>query len=113
RGDGAPVGLVFSVGRSIRRSCGELRERIRNADQTAVKRQLAAELVQFVEIVIEGAAALGPQCGPQYALGNKRIAVAVAADPAAQPEKRGEAPSELHACTGELLFQVGVEPRQS
>src|SRR5207248_10267422 len=103
----------LSIGRSIRRSCRERRERIRNANQAAVERQLAAEFVQFVEIISEGAAALGPQCGAQHVLGDKRIAVAVAADPAAQPEKGGEAPSELHARTGELLFQIRVEPRQS
>ena len=48
-GDGAPVGLVLPVGRSVGRSFGELRERIRNTDQPAVERQLAAQLVQLVE----------------------------------------------------------------
>ena len=68
--------------------------------------------MQFVEVVFEGAAALGLQCGAQYALGHKRVAVAVAADPAAQPQKRRKASSERDACAGKLLFQVGVEPRQ-
>ncbi len=42
-GDRAPVRLVLSVGGAIGRPCGEFGELIRNADQPAVERQLAAE----------------------------------------------------------------------
>ena len=98
---------------SVGRSCGELGERIRNAHQPTVEGQLAAELVQLVEVIIQSAAALRPQRRAQYALGHKRIAVAITADPAAQPQKGGETRCEPHARARELIFKLGVEPRQS
>ena len=55
---------------------------------------------------------MGPQCRAQYALGHKGIAVAIPADPAAQPQKGRETLRERYAHTGKLLFQIGVEPRQ-
>src|SRR5580692_6074028 len=54
-GDGAAVGLMLSVGGPIRRSCGEFRERVRNAHQPAVERQLTPQSIQLVEVVTQGA----------------------------------------------------------
>ena len=68
--------------------------------------------MQLVEVVIQGAAALGPQCRAQYALGHKGIAVAIPADPAAQPQKGRQTLRERYARAGKLLFQIGVKPRQ-
>ena len=103
-GDGAAVGLVLPVGGPIRRSRSEFGQRIRNAHQAAVERQLAAQSVQLVEVVIQSAAALGPQRCAQYALGHKGIAVAISADPAAQPKKGWETLRECDARSGKLLF---------
>src|SRR5580704_15639496 len=111
-GDGTAVGLMLSVGGPIRLSCGEFRERVRNAHQPAVERQLTPQSIQLVEVVTQGSAALGPQCRAQYALGHKGIAVAIPADPAAQPQKGRETLRERYACAGKLRFQIGVEPRQ-
>ncbi len=55
---------------------------------------------------------MGLKCRAQYAVGHKGIAVAIAADPAAQPQKGGQTVRKRYARTGKLLFQVGVEPRQ-
>ncbi len=53
--------------------------------------------MQLVEVIVEGAAALRLQCRAQYALGHKRIAVAVAADPAAHAQKGRQTTRERYA----------------
>ena len=68
--------------------------------------------MQLVEVVTEGTAALRPQPRAQHDLGHKRIAIAVAADPAAYAQEGGEAIRERHAHPRELVFEVGVKSRQ-
>ena len=98
--DRPPVGFVLPVGGAVGRARGQLLQCRRYADQPAVERQLAAEPVQFVEIVFEDTGALRVQCGAQHALVDERIAVAIAADPASHPQERGEAIGRRHALTG-------------
>ena len=84
----------------------------RYAHQAIVERDLAAQKMQFIEIVSEGTAALCPQRRAQYPFGHERIAVAIAADPAAYAQEGGQTIGESDALACELLFELGVKPRQ-
>jgi hypothetical protein len=68
--------------------------------------------VQLAEAVFQSPAALRPQRRAQYLLGDERVAIAIAADPAAYAQEGGEAVRERHARACKLLFEVGVEARQ-
>ncbi len=68
--------------------------------------------MQLLQVVFEGTAALRPQRRAQDLLGHKRIAVAVAADPAADAQEGGEALREQDAFAGERLFEICIEARQ-
>src|SRR5258705_197859 len=46
------------------------------------------------------------------AVADERVAIAIAADPAAYAQEGGEAVRERHARACKLLFEVGVEARQ-
>ena len=100
---------MLSVGRAVGRARSELFERIRDADQPTVERKLAAEEMELVEVVFEGTTALRPQRRAQYLLGYKRVAVAIAADPAADPQKGREAIHRGHVGARKFFFEVGVK----
>ena len=68
--------------------------------------------MQFVEVVFKRAAALRPQCCTQHLLGDKRVAVAIAADPTADAQKGRQAMREHDIRARELRFEVGIETRQ-
>jgi len=67
--------------------------------------------MELVEVMFEGATALRPQCGVQYLLGYKRIAVAIAAYPATDPQEGREAVRRGHVDARQFFFEVGVKPR--
>ncbi len=67
--------------------------------------------MQLVEVVFEDTAALRPQRGAQYPLGDERVAITIAADPAADAQKGREAIRARDARARELLFEIGVKPR--
>ncbi len=86
-GDGAPIGLVRPEGRLVRGAKGKIAQPIGDRDQPAVERQLGAEQAQFLEVEAEGAAALHDKGAAQHVGGDEGIAVAVAANPAADAQK--------------------------
>ncbi len=104
---------MLAVRRPIGRALGQVPHRIRNPDRAVIKRQLRAQAVDLVEIKVQRPLALQPQRFSQDLGGDERIAVAVATDPAADPKEGGH----LEAIPGgfdgpQLIFEVGVEPRQ-
>src|SRR5690348_12694888 len=85
-GNGAAIRLTSAMRRVVGRARGQFTELRGCADQQCVQRQFAAELVQIVEIETERPITLKLYRLPQDLGGDERIAVAVAADPAAHPE---------------------------
>ena len=111
-GDRAAIGLVLAVGASGRASAPPARRapaRRRRAGRRATVRRRAGATRRG-----NGAARgrFAPQCGAQYGLGDERVAVAVAADPAAHAQKRRQAVGQRHASLRQLGFEIGIEPRQ-
>ena len=96
------------IGRTLRQGI----QFLRNADDARTERQLAAELVQLVEIEAQGAAAVQASGLAQRVGGDKRIAVAIAADPAPQSEEAGDL---LRRCFRiqllQLVLQRAIEAR--
>ena len=88
-GDGATVGLVAPIGGRVARPVGERVQFVANPNEAAGERKLAAELVQFVEIVVERARALEPRRLVEHAGGYVWVAVPVAADPGANAQEGG------------------------
>ena len=84
----------------------------RNADDARAERQLAAELVQLVEIEAQGAAAVQASGLAQRVGGDKRIAVTIAADPAPQFEEAGDLLRRyVRIQLLQLVFQRAIEAR--
>src|SRR5208337_4691315 len=85
--DGATIRLVAPIGGRVARPVGERVQFVANPNEAAGERKLAAELVQFFEIVVERARALEPRRLLEHAGGYVRVAVPVAADPRANPQE--------------------------
>ena len=107
-----PVGLVLAVRVGIARTLGECQQRLGRPHEARRHRQLGAECVHLVEVGAERERTLRAR-GVTERLGrHERIAVAVAADPAAHAEER----RHLVACEGPVGFADRgryrtVEPR--
>ncbi len=74
-------------------------------------RQLRAEHVQLVEIELHHPARLQPQRAAHHVGGDEGIAVAVAADPAAHAQERGELACSRLAALLQPVFQHVDQPR--
>ena len=102
-GDGASVGLLAARGGGIVGRVGKRRKFRTHRGEIGGKRQLGAQLVQFVQIVADRPGALQPHQLVEHVSGDERIAVAVAADPRPDAQERAD---RLRA----RLAGNGVEP---
>ncbi len=111
--DGPAIGLVLAVRRQIGRALGErvhLRGHVR---QPRRQPELAAEQVHFLQVVREQQPRVQPLGRAQHVGAHVRVAVAIAADPAAHREKRRQ-PRQLLEREAFLqrVLELGIEPRQ-
>ena len=112
-GDGAPIGLVLPLRRGVVGAVGERVQFLADPHELGGQRQLAAELMQLVEIVAERAGALQSRGLVKHARGHIGIAVAVAANPRADAQEgRDPLPGRARALLGERVRDDAVEPRQ-
>src|SRR5213075_3372727 len=82
-GERAPVRLVFAMSRAVGRDRAQPVQFGSDPCEKARKRQLCAQRMDLREIVLEGDFALGAKGVLEHVGGDEGIAVAVAADPAA------------------------------
>jgi len=80
---GAPVGLIHPVRRLIGRLAGQRLQFVADADQEGRYRQFRAQRMHFIQVEIEDGGGLAHQRMLHRAGVDVRVAVAVAADPAA------------------------------
>ena len=102
----AAIGLVLALGGGVGRAVGQRLQRIGDVHHAAVERQLGAEQVQLLEI--DSAARAGSACASvcaRHVGGDDRVAVAVAADPAAHAQER----TQCQPVEAEPVLEVGVE----
>ena len=110
-GDGAPVGLLAARLRGVFGPVGERFERGAHPHEPRGERQLAAELMQFVEVEAERAGALQAHRLVEHVGCDVRVAVAVAADPRADAQERGHARASPRGIEGvERVLDRRVEP---
>ena len=102
----AAVGLVAPVGRVVARRFGEREQRGGHLLDAGRDRQLLAEQVHLLEVVLENQLRLLLQRRGERRRGHVRVAVAIASDPAADGEERRE-PRRLRE--PEALLQGGLE----
>ena len=88
--DGAPIEFLVPV-LALGRAFGEATDFVRASDQPRVERELSVEPAQLLQMEYYRAAAVQLQRLAQHRRSDERIAVAVAADPAAEPEERSDA----------------------
>ena len=86
-GQRAAVGLVGAVRRMVGRACRQRFQFRRNGGQQLRQGQFAAEGVQLAKIELQCSRRLQAHPGAQNVGGDERVAVAVAADPAADAEE--------------------------
>ena len=110
-GNRPAVGLVLSIGRPVGRAGSQQRQFFADIDQPVVERQLAAEQMQFVEVMPDGTAALAVHGRAQHGFGDERIAVAIAADPAAEAYERWQHAVDRNPFGGKLGFEGIVKTR--
>ncbi len=111
--DGAAVGLVAPVAGLVARLRGERLDCRRRRVDARRERELLAEQVHFLEVMREHEPRMLGERGAQHLRGDVGIAVAVAADPGADGEKRRQ---PRHGREAEALLQrlleLGVQARQ-
>jgi len=101
-GERPPIGLVLPLGCTVGRVVRQRLQPSGDPHHAAVDRQLGAQAMQLLEMEAERTTTLHRQRLPRHLGGDERIAVAIAADPAAHAEER------RHLAT-ELVLQVGIE----
>ena len=89
-GHRAAVGLVAAVRGVVARALGQRQQRVRGTDEALAHRQLRAQRVQLVEVVLERHGSVHRQRLVEYLGGDEGVAVAVAADPAADLQEIGQ-----------------------
>ena len=89
-GQRTTVRFVLPEGGAVRRGVHERRHRRRELHQQPGDRQLRTQRMHLAEVVVEGDLGLAPEGMLEHLGGDEGIAVAVAADPAADGEHRGE-----------------------
>ena len=108
---GAAIGLVGAVRRGVGRGLRQRRERRRHRDGGRGQAQLGAERVRLVEVVLEHDRRLPARRLAQGRRGDEGIAVAIAADPAADAEQRRQCRAGRHGVADAVLAQQVLEPR--
>ena len=111
-GQGAAVGLVGALRRVVGRVFGQGQQFRRDLDQQVGERQFAAQFVDFGEIVVERGGRLQAQRFAQDLGGDEGVAVAVAADPAADAKEGRQRPGFFRVALVQLLRDLDVEARQ-
>ncbi len=86
-GDCTPVGFIGACGIHIAARIRQLFDRTGHGYQLGGQRQFRAQRIQLFQIVGQQRLAGAAQCQAQRIRGDMRIAVAVAADPAAEPQE--------------------------
>ena len=108
----APVGLVLPVQAGVGRAIDQRLHLDRHVDQRGRQRQLAAQEVNFCQVVAQCHFGLAAQCVFQRQRAHVRVAVAVAADPLAHAQERGNGRrSAIFRCSAQRLFQLGIDAR--
>src|SRR6202012_961401 len=97
--------------RSIGRSFSQPAQFIGYTGEMGCERQFGAEYVQLLEIEIEDAARLQPQRAAHDISGHKRIAVAVAADPASHLQEGSEFDGFATLLLIQPILQRAMHPR--
>ena len=111
-GERAPVGLVAPVRAGVGRALGQRRQLGRDVRDQRRHRQLGAEQVQLLEVVLERARRLHPQRALEHVGGDERVAVAVAADPRADAQEGGHLGRGLPRVPPlQLVLEVAVQRR--
>ena len=111
-GQRAPVGLVAPVLRLVRRARGQLLELRGHLHHAQRLRQLAADLVDLLEEVVQRGGGLADQRLPRHVVGDIGIAVAVAADPRTEPQHRSNRDPRCGILAGQQILDLAVQPRQ-
>ena len=106
-----PIRLGAAMRRGVGRGFGQRAQLIRNAGEIGGNRQFQAKRLQLGEIVPERACALHLHRAAHHLGSDERIAVAVAADPAAHAQERGQLAC-LAIILREFVFEHAIEPRQ-
>ena len=112
-GDRPPIRLVLALIGAVRRLLRQRTQPVRDPDHAAIERQISAQLMQLIEVEPQHASALPPQRLAQGFGRHERIAVAIAADPAADAEERLDldaVPRRVDAA--EVILEIGIEARQ-
>ena len=111
--DREAIRLVGAVQRMVGRGFRQCPQIVGSADQQAGDRQLRTERMQLRQIKIERARRLHAQRLFQHLGSHKRVAVAVAADPAAHLHEAGQLQLlELTVLAAQQILEPGIQVRQ-
>ena len=111
-GQRAPVRLVAAVLGLVGRAGGECLEFLRHGYDAQRLRQFAAEPMHFLEVEVEGDRGLPAQRVPGDLVGDEGVAVAIAADPASEPEECRHGNLRLRPARTQQILDLVVQPRQ-
>ena len=106
--DRAPIGLVPPRRRLVGGALGQHLDLFVARGEPRAERQFGAQLMQLVEIELQRPRALHPHRLGDDVAGDERIAVAVAADPGADAQERGDPPRQARG-RSERIFDRAVE----
>ena len=98
--------------RLVRRALGHLGQGRRNLEQQLRERQLDTQRAQFGKIEIERGHRLHAHSRHQDIGGDKRIAVTVAANPAADAEENRQLPIVIRETRGQQILHLRIQTRQ-
>ncbi len=84
------VGLVLLAVAQVLRALGQGKQVGRHADHVGAQRQLVAQVLQFAAVEGQRLEAVHAGGRREHVGGDERVAVAVAADPAAHSQERGD-----------------------
>ena len=106
----AAVGFVGARGNLVRRSVGEFAQCVADLHQMIRQAQAPAEDMRFAQVMLEGQRGMLLHRIQHHIVGDERVAVAVAADPAADAQQRRNA-DVLAEARLQLFFQIDVNLR--
>ena len=110
-GDGAAVGFFFAADGGIGRAVAQCLHGRADLHPAVGQRQFAVEAFEFVVVMGKGDFGLARQGVAQQVGVDERVAVAVAADPAADAVKVGDFDAGAEG-GGDVVFQPAVQGRQ-
>src|SRR5262249_3674947 len=108
----ASIGLIGAVGRGIGRTVRKPLQPTRDPHHPGTEREFAPELVKFLQVEPQRGAPVHPRGFSEDLSRDKWISVAIAANPAAHPQKCADLRvlrRRIYCC--ELIFQREMETR--